>query len=206
MTCYHNLIYMSIFLHHSQEDDTFRFEHVVVTQRTFLRHLWSHHLGWYNIHFNHYQFESKWNSLQITSSTLTTLTIEIQTTSLQFLTMMLWIINFSHHKKFLFSLLSFMLTITSFKSFIWSWCKGSKKFCLTLSSSEYFTSAICFNESPNSTKAWAELISKFYHTNIWNWCMGTISYQKYSTLRPIFFRRLACNQPTRLQLEDTCCF
>lgn len=46
-------------------------------------------------------------------------------------------------------------TITSFKSLVCKWCRGSRKFCLMLSSREYFTSAICFIASPISTRAWA---------------------------------------------------
>lgn len=46
-------------------------------------------------------------------------------------------------------------TITSFRSLVCKWCRGSRKFCLMLSSNEYFTSAICFIASPISMRAWA---------------------------------------------------
>lgn len=42
------------------------------------------------------------------------------------------------------------LTITSFRSLVCRWCKGSSTFCLMLSSNEYLTSAICRRDSPNS--------------------------------------------------------
>lgn len=44
------------------------------------------------------------------------------------------------------------LTLTSFKSLLASWVIGSKKFCLTLSSRAYFTSARSLNASPASTR------------------------------------------------------
>lgn len=93
--------------------------------------------------------------LIITSGSLTTFTIEVQTSTLQFFPMMLQIHFDIEFIQISSSIIIVILTMTSFKSFIWSWWRGSKKFCLTLSSSEYFTSAICFRESPNSTNAWA---------------------------------------------------
>lgn len=49
-------------------------------------------------------------------------------------------------------------TRTSFKSLLCKWCSGSRKFCLTLSSREYLTSANCFIDSPASTSAAAETV------------------------------------------------
>lgn len=51
-------------------------------------------------------------------------------------------------------------TITSFRSLVCRWCSGSRKFCLMLSSNEYFTSAICFMASPISMRAWAARIDQ----------------------------------------------
>ena len=60
-------------------------------------------------------------------------------------------------------------TRTSFKSLLCKWCSGSRKFCLTLSSSEYFTSANCFIDSPASTSAAAvnyQSINQFIVTEL----------------------------------------
>lgn len=54
------------------------------------------------------------------------------------------------------SLIPSSLTITSLRSLVCKWWSGSKKFCLILSSNEYFTSAICLSASPNSTRPVAE--------------------------------------------------
>lgn len=51
------------------------------------------------------------------------------------------------------------LTMTSLRSLVCRWWRGSRKFCLMLSSSEYLTSAICFNASPISIRAIAVNIS-----------------------------------------------
>lgn len=51
-------------------------------------------------------------------------------------------------------------TITSLRSLVCKWCKGSRKFCLMLSSNEYFTSAICLIASPISIRARAKSIRR----------------------------------------------
>jgi len=55
-----------------------------------------------------------------------------------------------------------MLTLTSFRSLACSCWSGSMKFCLTESSREYFTSANCRYDSPDSHNAWPE----FNHSHL----------------------------------------
>lgn len=96
------------------------------------------------------------------------LAIEVQPTALQFLPMVLKSTNRKErsnacerrHGEAAIHNFSNNRTITSLRSLVCRWCSGSRKFCLMLSSSEYFTSAICFMASPISMRAWAARIDK----------------------------------------------
>lgn len=98
--------------------------------------------------------------------------IEVQSPSLQFLTMKLShatkynVSNGSHRIKDSVDVtLMRTLTWTSRTSLFWIWVSGSRKFCFTLSSKANLISAICFIASPISLKLRAVVARTLMHVD-----------------------------------------